>query len=53
MMNRITNSKSPMKVVVIGGTGLIGTKVVRRLREKGHDVVAASPTLGVKTSSAQ
>jgi uncharacterized protein YbjT (DUF2867 family) len=38
-----------MKFVVIGGTGLIGTKVVRRLRDKGHDVTAASPDFGVNT----
>jgi uncharacterized protein YbjT (DUF2867 family) len=36
-----------MKIVVIGGTGLIGTKLVSRLREKGHDVLAASPKTGV------
>jgi uncharacterized protein YbjT (DUF2867 family) len=38
-----------MKIVVIGGTGLIGTKLVNRLREKGHEVVAASPNSGVNT----
>ncbi len=38
-----------MKIVVIGGTGLIGTKVVKNLRERGHDVVAASPSAGVNT----
>lgn len=36
-----------MKIVVIGGTGLIGTKVVRNLRDKGLEVVAASPSKGV------
>ena len=36
-----------MKIVVVGGTGLIGSKTVERLREKGHDVVAASPRSGV------
>src|SRR5436189_2021700 len=36
-----------MKIVVIGGTGLIGTKVVKNLRDKGHEVVAASPSTGV------
>lgn len=36
-----------MKVVVIGGTGLIGSKVVSRLRDKGHDVIAAAPSTGV------
>jgi uncharacterized protein YbjT (DUF2867 family) len=38
-----------MKIVVIGGTGLIGTKLVKRLRDKGHEVVAASPNSGVNT----
>jgi uncharacterized protein YbjT (DUF2867 family) len=38
-----------MKIVVIGGTGLIGTKLVNRLREKGKEVVAASPNSGVNT----
>ncbi len=38
-----------MKIVVIGGSGLIGSKTVERLRKKGHDVVAASPNTGVNT----
>jgi uncharacterized protein YbjT (DUF2867 family) len=38
-----------MKIVVIGGTGLIGSKLVARLRQEGHDVVAASPDSGVNT----
>ncbi len=38
-----------MKIVVIGGTGLIGTKLVRTLRQQSHEVVAASPSLGVNT----
>ncbi len=38
-----------MKIVVIGGTGLIGAKVVKRLRNKGHEVMAASPESGVNT----
>lgn len=38
-----------MKIVVIGGTGLIGSKTVTRLRDKGHEVVAASPETGVNT----
>jgi uncharacterized protein YbjT (DUF2867 family) len=38
-----------MKIVVIGGTGLIGGKVVTNLRQKGHEVVAASPNTGVNT----
>jgi len=36
-----------MKIVVIGGSGLIGAKLVKRLRERGHEVVAASPSTGV------
>lgn len=38
-----------MKIVVIGGTGLIGSKVVNILRPRGHEVVAASPKSGVNT----
>ena len=38
-----------MKIVVIGGTGLIGSRTVTRLRERGHEVVAASPSSGVDT----
>src|SRR6478672_3288408 len=38
-----------MKIVVIGGTGLIGTKVVKNLRDKGHEVVAASPSKGINS----
>jgi uncharacterized protein YbjT (DUF2867 family) len=38
-----------MKIVVIGGSGLIGTKLVKNLRERGHDVLAASPATGVNT----
>lgn len=38
-----------MKIVVIGGSGLIGKKVVKNLRQRGHAVVAASPSSGVNT----
>jgi uncharacterized protein YbjT (DUF2867 family) len=38
-----------MKIVVIGGTGLIGTKLVNNLRRRGQEVVAASPSSGVNT----
>jgi uncharacterized protein YbjT (DUF2867 family) len=38
-----------MKVVVIGGAGVLGSKVVHRLRDHGHDAVAASPRSGVNT----
>ncbi|WDS36980.1 SDR family oxidoreductase [Pseudoxanthomonas sp.] len=36
-----------MKIVVIGGTGLIGSKVVSRLSEQGHEVLAAAPSTGI------
>ena len=38
-----------MKIVVIGGTGLIGSKTVAILRQGGHNVFAASPTIGSLT----
>src|ERR1700730_9205484 len=38
-----------MKIVVIGGTGLIGSKLVKKLREHGQEAVAASPSSGVNT----
>jgi uncharacterized protein YbjT (DUF2867 family) len=38
-----------MKIVVIGGTGLIGSRLVSILRSKGHEVLAASPDSGVNT----
>lgn len=38
-----------MKIVVIGGSGLIGSKLVRLLRAKGHEAMAASPNTGVNT----
>lgn len=38
-----------MKIVVIGGTGLIGSKLVKNLRERGHDALAASPNTGVNS----
>jgi uncharacterized protein YbjT (DUF2867 family) len=39
-----------MKIVVIGGTGLIGSKTVAILRQGGHEVVAASPSSGASTA---
>lgn len=45
----MTNEKSNMKIVVIGGTGLIGSKVVSKLTEHGYEAVAASPNSGVNT----
>lgn len=38
-----------MKIVVIGGSGLIGSKLVNKLRQLGHEVIAASPDSGVNT----
>src|SRR5947207_238849 len=38
-----------MKIVVIGGSGLIGSKLITKLREHGHDAVSASPNSGVNT----
>ena len=38
-----------MKIVVIGGSGLIGKKLVSNLRQHGHEVVAGSPSTGVNT----
>jgi uncharacterized protein YbjT (DUF2867 family) len=38
-----------MKIVVIGGTGLIGSKVVAKLKQKGHEIIAAAPNTGVNT----
>src|SRR5262245_47659427 len=42
-----------MKIVVIGGTGLIGSKTVAILRRGGHELVAASPNTGVNTTTGQ
>ena len=38
-----------MKIVVIGGSGLIGSKLVGKLREQGHEAIAASPKSGVNS----
>src|SRR6266487_2152319 len=40
-----------MKIVVIGGSGLIGTKVVKKLTEQGHEALAASPKTGVDATT--
>ncbi|MET9760426.1 NAD(P)H-binding protein [Streptomyces sp. NPDC006372] len=42
-----------MKIVVVGGTGLIGSQVVALLRGRGHEAVAASPSTGVDTLTGQ
>jgi uncharacterized protein YbjT (DUF2867 family) len=38
-----------MKIVVIGGTGLIGSKVVEKLKRQGHEAIAAAPSTGINT----
>ena len=43
------NERSIMKIVVIGGSGLIGSKLVTKLGEHGHQAVAASPNTGVNS----
>ena len=45
----MTKEESNMKIVVTGGTGLIGSRVVTKLAERGYEVVAASPNSGVNT----
>lgn len=49
----MTMEKSNMKIVVIGGTGLIGSKVVTKLGARGYEVVAASPISGVNTMTGE
>jgi uncharacterized protein YbjT (DUF2867 family) len=44
-----TTKSQIMKIVVIGGTGLIGTKVVDKLRKLGHQVIVGSPNTGINT----
>ena len=45
----MTNERSNMKLVVIGGSGLIGSKLVTQLGEQGYQAVAAAPSTGVNT----
>ena len=45
----MTKEKSKTKIVVIGGTGLIGSKVVSKLNEHGYEAISASPNSGVNT----
>jgi uncharacterized protein YbjT (DUF2867 family) len=49
----VKNERLTMKIVVIGGSGLIGKKVVTNLRQRGHEAVAASPSSGVNTITGQ
>jgi uncharacterized protein YbjT (DUF2867 family) len=44
----MTKEKENMKIVVIGGTGLIGSKLVTKLGEYGHEAVAAAPNSGAR-----
>src|SRR2546427_4135375 len=44
-----TMKETIMKIVVIGGTGLIGSKLVNKVREQGHEAAAAAPNTGVNT----
>jgi len=45
----VKNEGDNMKIIVIGGTGLIGSKLVNKLHEHGHEAVAAAPNTGVNT----
>src|SRR5258708_17651997 len=50
MKEKISETKNKnMKIVILGGTGLIGSKVVNLLRSDGHEVVAASPSQGINS----
>ncbi len=50
MKNQTSETKNKaMKIVIFGGTGLIGTKLVNTLRQKGHEVVTASPSRGINS----
>jgi uncharacterized protein YbjT (DUF2867 family) len=53
MPRQQNNERQIMKIVVIGGTGLIGSKLVKKLREQGHEALAASPDTGVNTLTGQ
>src|ERR687894_498597 len=46
---KVWKGRHGMKIVVIGGSGLIGSRLVTKLREQGHEAVAASPASGVNT----
>src|SRR5437763_15294584 len=45
----VEHERTTMKIVVIGGTGLIGSRLVKDLRDQGQEVVAASPSSGVNS----
>ena len=42
-----------MKIVIIGGTGFIGSQVVQNLRARGHEAVPASPDTGINTTTGE
>src|ERR687891_472005 len=46
-------TETVMKIVVVGGTGLIGSQVVALVRDRGHEAVAAAPSTGVDTLTGQ
>jgi uncharacterized protein YbjT (DUF2867 family) len=46
---RYLKAKQNMKIVIVGGTGLIGGKLVNLLRTRGHEVIPASPSLGINS----
>src|SRR5918995_147725 len=48
-LSPMTTERRLMKIVVIGGTGLVGSKLVAKLHLQGHEAVAASPDTGVNT----
>jgi uncharacterized protein YbjT (DUF2867 family) len=48
-MNHGADAEDAMKIVVVGGTGKIGSRVVNNLRQKGHEAVPAAPNTGVNT----
>src|SRR5512137_1458829 len=48
-MPKSKTKETIMKIAVIGGSGLIGSRLVKQLREHGHEAVAAAPNTGVNT----
>src|SRR5213079_2790871 len=52
-MEENTSETKNMKIVVLGGTGLIGSKVVNLLRDRGYEVIAASPSKGINSITGQ
>src|SRR2546430_2704205 len=50
MKDKTSETKNKnMKIVIVGGRGLVGSKVVNRLRARGHEVIAASPSQGINS----